>query len=413
MQQNGNYGFQETGRNEVIMIKKQEIMDLAWEFTLDPNTVEKDYVLGWLLAGIQNHPILSENLIFKGGTCLKKCYFETFRFSEDLDFTLIEQSYVNEALLRDCFQKVSEWLMDSVGIEIPEGTIEFKRYTSRTGREAIKGSVGYIGPMQRRRDPVRIKLDLTADEILVTEPQIQTVHHPYTDNPAEKIKAYSYSFHELFAEKIRAMSERARPRDLYDVISIYRHLHSGDSSQAVFNILQKKCEYKAIPVPTLMLLEAHPKLAELGSEWGNMLGHQLPNLPDKESFWEDLPKLFEWMRGEKSKTSLMPIRLPDNIDSNWQLPRMIQPWQMHVPIELVRYAGANHLCIEIYYEENKQLIEPYDLKKTIEGLFLLMAAEHDSGKVREYFIDKIKSLEITQKKFCPRFVIGLISKLAV
>jgi len=27
---------------------------------------------------------------FKGGTCLKKCYFETYRFSEDLDFTLTE-----------------------------------------------------------------------------------------------------------------------------------------------------------------------------------------------------------------------------------------------------------------------------------------------------------------------------------
>jgi predicted nucleotidyltransferase component of viral defense system len=50
--------------------------------------VEKDYVLGWILAGMYGHEELAESWVFKGGTCLKKCYFETYRFSEDLDFTL-------------------------------------------------------------------------------------------------------------------------------------------------------------------------------------------------------------------------------------------------------------------------------------------------------------------------------------
>lgn len=57
------------------MITKQEIMDLAREFSLEAKTIEKDYVLGWLLAGIANHPELFDKWIFKGGTCLKKCYF--------------------------------------------------------------------------------------------------------------------------------------------------------------------------------------------------------------------------------------------------------------------------------------------------------------------------------------------------
>ncbi|HLB42365.1 MAG TPA: nucleotidyl transferase AbiEii/AbiGii toxin family protein [Gammaproteobacteria bacterium] len=63
------------------MIDKQEIMDFAREFSLPVNTIEKDYVLGWLLAGIANDTELFEKWIFKGGTCLKKCYFETYRFS--------------------------------------------------------------------------------------------------------------------------------------------------------------------------------------------------------------------------------------------------------------------------------------------------------------------------------------------
>jgi predicted nucleotidyltransferase component of viral defense system len=59
-------------------------MDFAREFGLDPNIVEKDYVLGWLLAGIANNASLKSKWVFKGGPCLKKCYFETYRFSEDL-----------------------------------------------------------------------------------------------------------------------------------------------------------------------------------------------------------------------------------------------------------------------------------------------------------------------------------------
>lgn len=67
------------------MIDKRDILEAASALGLLPGVVEKDYVLGWLLAGINAHPELSASWVFKGGTCLKKCYFETYRFSEDLD----------------------------------------------------------------------------------------------------------------------------------------------------------------------------------------------------------------------------------------------------------------------------------------------------------------------------------------
>lgn len=57
------------------MITKQEIMDLSKEFSLRPDIVEKDYVLGWLLAGIAQQTSMADSLIFKGGTCLKKMLF--------------------------------------------------------------------------------------------------------------------------------------------------------------------------------------------------------------------------------------------------------------------------------------------------------------------------------------------------
>lgn len=71
------------------MIDRAEILAIATDLRLSHDVVEKDYVLGWLLAGIYAHEQLASTWVFKGGTCLKKCYFETYRFSEDLDFTLL------------------------------------------------------------------------------------------------------------------------------------------------------------------------------------------------------------------------------------------------------------------------------------------------------------------------------------
>lgn len=58
------------------MIHKQEIMTMAAKYGLSANSIEKDYVLSWLLAGIFNAEELNQKWIFKGGTCLKKCYFD-------------------------------------------------------------------------------------------------------------------------------------------------------------------------------------------------------------------------------------------------------------------------------------------------------------------------------------------------
>lgn len=53
------------------MINKREILETASSLGLLPSVVEKDYILGWLLAGIYAHPTLTEAWVFKGGTCLK------------------------------------------------------------------------------------------------------------------------------------------------------------------------------------------------------------------------------------------------------------------------------------------------------------------------------------------------------
>jgi predicted nucleotidyltransferase component of viral defense system len=59
------------------MIEKNEIIQFAKANNLDLSMIEKDYVLGWILMGIQVHKKSKGFWIFKGGTCLKKCFFFT------------------------------------------------------------------------------------------------------------------------------------------------------------------------------------------------------------------------------------------------------------------------------------------------------------------------------------------------
>jgi hypothetical protein len=66
---------------KTVVIDRAEILRLANEFGLEARIVEKDYLLGWVLAGIYRDPLLAGTWIFKGGTCLKKCFLETYRFS--------------------------------------------------------------------------------------------------------------------------------------------------------------------------------------------------------------------------------------------------------------------------------------------------------------------------------------------
>ena len=112
------------------MIDRREILEAASAFSPLPSItgVEKDYVLGWILAGINAHEELGESWVFKGGTCLKKCYFETYRFSEDLDFTLRNDEHLDEEFLRTAFEEVIAWLTEQSGLNIPADQHPNSRY---------------------------------------------------------------------------------------------------------------------------------------------------------------------------------------------------------------------------------------------------------------------------------------------
>src|SRR5215831_6369680 len=133
------------------LIDRREILGIASQTSLTPHVVEKDYVLGWMLAGIYAHDELADSWLFKGGTCLKKCFFETYRFSEDLDFTLRNEEHLGEAFLKRVFAEVGEWIYDETGIEIPADQMEFDLYRNPRGNLSCQGKISYEPPRVCRR----------------------------------------------------------------------------------------------------------------------------------------------------------------------------------------------------------------------------------------------------------------------
>lgn len=391
------------------MIDRQEVMDFSREFGLGPQIIEKDYVLGWILAGINNHASLKDTWVFKGGTCLKKCFFETYRFSEDLDFTITDSGHIDQNFLMRAFSEVIEWVYGETGIEIPADRLRFDTYENPRGKTAVEGRIYYRGPLQRRGDMARIKLDISDDEILVLDAVQREVHHPYSDRPADGIHILSYCFEEVFAEKIRALGERERPRDLYDVVHLYRHDDMRPDRDIVVSTLQQKCRFKGVEVPTMEALENSPNKEELIGEWENMLAHQLPALPPFENFWEAIREVFAWLHEivEKVAMASFPSRIAG--ETEWRPPPMATAWHVSAPLEIIRFAAANRLCVKLGYQNSVRLIEPYSLRRTKDNNLILHAVKHDTGENRSYRIDRIQSAEATKTSFKPKYEIELTS----
>jgi predicted nucleotidyltransferase component of viral defense system len=401
------------------VITREELRQAAREFQLDVNVVEKDHALGWLLAGIGAHPALRETWIFKGGTCLKKCWFETYRFSEDLDFTLRDEAHLDQAFLARTFDEIADWVYEQSGIELPRDARVFEIFTNPRGKRAGQGRVGYRGPNARVGGTPRIKLDLAADELLALEPVWRKIHHPYSDAPPDGMPVLCYAYEEVFAEKLRALAERQRPRDLYDVIHLHRRLDLGPDRARVQSTLARKCEFKGIDVPTLALLTNRPERQAIEVEWEQMLAHQLPVCPPFAEFWDELHAVFAWLQAPKPHAPLpsigRAIAAPaGGLDTGWSAPPMVARWGYAMPLEAVRFAGANRLLVELDYEEengerSRRTIEPYALRRTRAGELLLYAVRSEDGETRSYRVDRMRGARVLPRSFTPRYAVELIA----
>lgn len=382
------------------MITRADIVERVMEWQLTEEVVEKDYVLGWLLWGIGAHPILGDQWIFKGGTCLKKCYIETYRFSEDLDFTVLPSGPFRPEDVEPLLTEVLARVHEASGIEFSARTPVLRL---RPDQLSTEGRVYYIGP-RGTRDPARVKLDVSSDEKVVRPPVLREIAHSYPDGPLRG-RVRCYSFEEVFAEKIRAMGQRARPRDLYDIINLFRRNDLRLYPDVIRSALQEKCDAKGVSVPTSRDFTNPTLLATLEADWANMLGHQLPALPPLQDFLDELPNLFDWLEGTLEFEELAPVEFAADEDESWSPPSTVVTWGVGVPLEAIRFAATNHLLVELAYDGSSRLIEPYSLRRSRAGRLLLHAERADGTGHRTYGIDKVTGIRVTTTPFRPKMPI--------
>ncbi|MCL2802564.1 MAG: nucleotidyl transferase AbiEii/AbiGii toxin family protein [Micrococcales bacterium] len=393
------------------MITRRELDQLRGEWSLAVDVLEKDYALGWTLAGIAQHPDLASMWVFKGGTCLRKCFYETYRFSEDLDFTVVANGPEEPAELQSIFAEVADWVYDESGIELVVDDSTFRHGENRRGKRTTQGRLAYRGPNASRRTPPKVKLDLTSDEAVVLEPVTRRIVHHYSDGPLPVRGVLAYPITELFAEKLRALSERCRPRDLYDVIYLHRHPDLYGKATEVEEVLREKCAFVGIAVPTLESLLTTPYRVEIEGEWESMLGHQLPKpLPPFLSHWNALGDVFDWLAGLRQTVEL-PRAEQEGLDPEGLSPVAIRTWERGFPLQLLQYSAANRLCVEVNYHAKDgkvgpKIVEPYSLRRTREGNYLLFVV-NDQGLLRSFRVDRIAGMRPTTQTFDPKYRVEL------
>lgn len=157
---------------------------------------EKDYLLA-VVSKIIYESSLRDKLVFKGGTAIHHCYINQLRFSEDLDFTSLDKSITLE--------EVKAVLESQDFLEVKKDNVS--RTTIKIER------LGYTGPLGFPNF-LKVEMDFVQNVVLPAKEM------EYKNSWGVKAKVKIMDIKEICAEKIRAMSDRARYRDFYDLFLV-------------------------------------------------------------------------------------------------------------------------------------------------------------------------------------------------
>ncbi len=408
------------------MILKQEILALAKALQLQPTTIEKDYVLSWVLYGISKNPPLS-SWLFKGGTCLKKCYFETYRFSEDLDFTVPDGEVYTEHEIIIALNHVAEIVYEETGINLKRQPIEVKKSINKRNKQTFTAKLTYLGPLALPGgNSQRIKFDITNDEVIADHYDLREVFHPYNDTPSPITKIKCYSVNEILAEKTRALYERqGRARDIYDIVNISRNFRAEVNPKIARAALSEKFKFIGIQNPSIELILSQLDFLQLNASWQDQLKHQVEVLPPAKNFYDDLRVALSWWIDTAHEEIILPAI--SNETTETAVPRVYFPIMTNPnarpngysidPIyykffDTLRYAARNHLCILIEYNGIQRLAEPYSIKKAKNGnqilyAFQIIKGDRPRAGIRSYLLNKITNVKVTEQSFVPQYLIEL------
>ena len=254
------------------MIGEAELRRCAARWGVDPMVVDLDYSLGWFVAALYRANELADRLCFKGGTCLRKCYFADYRFSEDLDFTAT--IHLSPDRLPEWVEQAARWAAEADGPNFRASPPRLETVHDEYGSETYQVRVYYRGPLRWAGDPRAIRLDVTRQEQLVLPPATRRLIHPYSNEAVlAQAEISCYTLTEVLAEKVRAVGGQRRfaiSRDIYD---IHRLVHSGVEISDVIPLLPIKFEARGVAIKALDVELVLARRAAFEDDWTRRLSY--------------------------------------------------------------------------------------------------------------------------------------------
>ena len=254
--------------------------------------LEKDYALGYLLAGMAQVPELHDVLVLKGGTALRKFYFADHRFSEDLDFSAVARPADADTAMQDAAAAAEVQLQERGPFAV---TLErlMLREPHPGGQDAFTVRVRF----PTHREPLcRLKVQITYDEDVLLPPVTRRLLHRYPDPPQAVWRCYPLE--EIVAEKLRALLQsRLRLqergwgasrvcRDYYDLW----HVLSRSTLDVTLlpELLVHKCTLRQVTFASVADFLAPELQAVARVEWERQLLPFVPDAPSAEHVLDEL-----------------------------------------------------------------------------------------------------------------------------
>ncbi len=267
----------------IKILTNDQIRVYAKQFGKPAGVIDKDYALEWLLFGIyHNESPLKNVLVFKGGTAIRKIFFpETWRFSEDLDFTIISET--EPTVIVNGFKDVYDIIENESGIKY-EGDIN----VPQSGL-AIFGHVHFTGPIGQKN---KIKIDASRVEQMMDSVTEQTVTTSYSD--LQNFSIVGYSLDEVIAEKIRSLMQRSKVRDYYDIWRMFGQENNFDQEK-IGKMVVEKCTKNNIDYVPDTIFDSQ-RLTGLEEHWENELGRLvIDDLPEPRAVFTEIESILTFL----------------------------------------------------------------------------------------------------------------------
>ncbi len=253
------------------MITKDEIEERAAALELHRSNVQRDYVFGWLIAGVFEESQLGSAIALKGGNAFRKGYFPETRFSDDLDFTTAQG--LNSDLVIAEFNKVCSFAQERSGVQfdidrnyvVDEQVIDRDRrvYKLRLYFKDFAGGAEHI--------TLKIRVDVTEYDRLYLPVQERQLIHQYSDANELSSVIRCVKLEELLADKLKCLLQRRYAYDLFDLVyAVFVNQELAVDKSEIVRVFLKKSIFEPSPAAAKRLLLSLP-LDLVKGFWGKVV----------------------------------------------------------------------------------------------------------------------------------------------